>query len=294
MSFEHDIRRIMRLDIDSSSKLVLLAVRYHGDEGGLCRVTVEKLVQVTALGRATVFRHLGELVESGNLTRVEKGAYRLADRLMVRRSPSHGETVGSHGETVTVSQRDGDSLMVRRSPTPPNKVLSSKDGEQAHPPAHVHAREAAARPTPPTPTRPDIADNPVDAVLRGHPSAERLRPYVEACLSILGTTPDVFTAESWLAKGYSIARVRFGLGQARQVMGPNVPIGRVIVSAGNWMLRAERHEYAHLEPKPVEAPPVETTRREMTPEERAAALAKLDALLDDMPRRDGPSREGCA
>lgn len=124
--------------------------------------------------------------------------------------------------------------------------------------------------------------------------AERLRPYVEACLSILGTTPDVFTAESWLAKGYSLARVRFGLGQARQAMGPGAPAGRVIVSAGNWMLRAERHEYAHLEPKPVEAPPVETTRREMTPEERAAALAKLDALLDDMPRRDGPSREGCA
>jgi hypothetical protein len=32
----------------------------------------------------------------------------------------------------------------------------------------------------------------------------------------------------------------------------------------------------------------------MTPEERAAAIAKLDALLDDMPRRDGPTREGCA
>lgn len=303
MSFEHDIRRIMRLDIDSSPKLVLLAVRHHGDEGGLCRVTVEKLVQVTALARATVFRHLGELVESGNLIRVEKGVYRVADRLMVRRSQSHGETVGSHGETVKVSQRDGQGLMVRRSPTPPNKVLSSIDGEQAHPPAHVHTREAAARPTSgtstptsgtSTPTPPATRPDPVEAILRGHPMAERLRPYVEVCLSILGTTPDIFTAESWLARGYSLARVRFGLGQARQAMGPGAPAGRVIVSAGNWMLRAEKHEYAHLEPKPVETPPAETTRREMTPEERAAALAKLDALLDDMPRRDGPSREGCA
>ena len=307
MSFEADVRRIMRLGLDSSAKLVLLSVRLHGDDGALCRVTVEKLVEMTALGRATVFRHLGDLVDSGNLIRVEKGAYRLADSLMVRRSPSHGETVAhvapshgetvahvapSHGETVMVSQRDSDRLMVRPSPTPPHKVLSGLHVKtsSSHAPERAHTREEA----PPTPAPIRRKLNPVEDIIRGHPLADTLRPYVEACLAIVGTVPDVFTVESWHARGYSLARVRFGLGQARQVMGPNVPVGRVIVSAGNWMLRAEKHEYAHLEPKPAEAPPAETPRREMTPEERAAAIAKLDALLDDMPRRDGPSREGCA
>jgi hypothetical protein len=306
MSFDADVRRIMRLGLDSSAKLVLLSVRLHGDECALCRVTVEKLVEMTALGRATVFRHLGDLVDSGNLIRVEKGAYRLADSLMVRRSPSHGETVAhvapshgetvahvapSHGETVMVSQRDSDRLMVRPPPTPPYDVLSGLDMKttSSHAPERAHTREET--PPAPAPTRRKLS--PVEDVIRGHPLADTLRPYVEACLAIVGTVPDVFTVESWHARGYSLARVRFGLGQARQVMGQNVPVGRVIVSAGNWMSRAERHEYAHLEPKPAETAPSRPPQVEMTAEERAAALARLDAIFGDEPRKEG-LREGCA
>ena len=299
MSFEADVRRIMQLDIDCESKLLLIAVRHHGGDDGVCRVTMDKLAETTGLNRRTVMRRVAELAGVGSLVRPERGVLTIGEGDC--ESPAK-VTASHHGDrespaNVTASHRHG----VRESPqsdrqsparpsppTPPLEVLSSYDVNATHAP--VRTREEPARSALTTTARPD----PVEAILRGHPMAERLRPYVEACLSILGTTPDVFTAESWLARGYSLARVRFGLGQARQAMGPGAPAGRVIVSAGNWMLRAEKHEYAHLEPKPVEAPPVEPARREMTPEERAAAIAKLDALLDDMPRRDGPAREGCA
>lgn len=299
MSFEADMRMIWRSDLSVEAKAVLTAIRQHGDDSGLCRCTIERVVEISSVSRRTVLRRVSELAAAGWLSRPEKGAYVVTEGVsltpdsvsvtpngasltpsMVPQGHRHGVSVTPKGASLTPSRR--------QPPTPPLEVLSSYDVNATHAP--VRTREEPARSAPTTTARPD----PVEAILRGHPMAERLRPYVEACLSILGTTPDIFTAESWLARGYSLARVRFGLGQARQAMGPGAPAGRVIVSAGNWMLRAEKHEYAHLEPKPVETPPSEPPRREMTPEERAAAIAKLDALLDDMPRRDGPTREGCA
>lgn len=303
MSFDADVRRIMRSHIDCESKVLLIAVLHHGDDAGVCRVTMDKLAETTGLNRRTVLRRVAELANSGWLSRPERGVLAVGDGDC--ESPRK-VTVSHHGDReslskVTVSHRDGvrespagdcGSLSAPAPPTPPYDVLSGLDMKttSSHAPERAHTREET--PPAPAPTRRKLS--PVEDVIRGHPLADTLRPYVEACLAIVGTVPDVFTVESWHARGYSLARVRFGLGQARQVMGQNVPVGRVIVSAGNWMSRAERHEYAHLEPKPVETPPSEPPRREMTPEERAAAIAKLDALLDDMPRRDGPTREGCA
>lgn len=302
MSFEADVRRIMRSHIDCESKVLLIAVLHHGDDAGVCRVTMDKLAETTGLNRRTVLRRVAELAGSGWLSRPERGVLAVGDGDC--ESPRK-VTVSHHGDReslskVTVSHRDGvgespagdcGSLSAPAPPTPPYDVLSGLHMKttSSHAPERAHTREET--PPAPAPTRRKLS--PVEDVIRGHPLADTLRPYVEACLAIVGTVPDVFTVESWHARGYSLARVRFGLGQARQVMGQNVPVGRVIVSAGNWMSRAERHEYAHLEPKPAETAPSRPPQVEMTAEERAAALARLDAIFGDEPRKEG-LREGCA
>jgi len=295
MSFEAGVRRIMRSHIDCESKVLLVAVLHHGDDAGVCRVTMDKLAETTGLNRRTVLRRVAELADSGWLSRPERGVLAVGDGDC--ESPRK-VTVSHHGDReslskVTVSHHDGDceSLSAQAPPTPPYNVLSGLHMKTAtpHAPERAHTREEA----PPTPAPIRRKLSPVEDIIRGHPLADTLRPYVEACLAIVGTVPDVFTVESWHARGYSLARVRFGLGQARQVMGPNVPVGRVIVSAGNWMSRAERHEYAHLEPKPAETAPSRPTQVEMTAEERSAALARLDAIFGDEPQKEG-LREGCA
>ena len=63
MELEHDILAIWTAPgLDTGHKAVLTVVRYHADESGVCRVTIDRIEAMTGLGRRTVLRRMADLV----------------------------------------------------------------------------------------------------------------------------------------------------------------------------------------------------------------------------------------
>lgn len=140
---------------------------------------------------------------------------------------------------------------------------------------------------PPSPLAPTVAEATQDAVqtkIQGHPAHDALLPIARVAFQVLGVCPEVYTLESWLQAGYSLARIEYGLRQAKQAAtGQWMPMGKVIISAGRWMQRADPQEY---EKRPQQAAggartlqavsaPQQPSKPSLTPEETAAMLAEV-------------------
>ena len=120
VTFGADIGRIWRSSLDVESKAILTAIRYHGDQAGTCRCTIERIVQVSSCCRSTVLRRMDDLMSSGWLSRLERGCYVIG--LGVQQTPKgvpgtpsevRGKVSAGHSEGVRQTQ----------SPTPPNKEI---------------------------------------------------------------------------------------------------------------------------------------------------------------------------
>ena len=136
----------------------------------------------------------------------------------------------------------------------------------------------------PAPTVAEATQDDVQTKIQGHPARDALLPIARAAVSILGVCPEVYTLESWLQSGYSLSRIEYGLRQAKQAAtGQWMPMGKVIISAGRWMQRADPQEY---EKRPQQAAggartsqavsvPQQPSKPALTPEETAAMFAEV-------------------
>lgn len=225
--------RIWRSTLSVESKAVLTAIRYHGNEAGVCTCTIDRIEAISSLSRSTVLRRIGELVDSGWLVKVGRGVYTVVEGVSV--TPSKVSEGHHEGVSVTPCQRDTvsgrhlEGVSVTPSPTPPNKEI------QTSPDDDERARRATA---------PILATDAIGEKLAGHPGKEALTPFAEVAVSVLGVCPEVYTLESWLMARYSVDRVEYGLRQAKQAaLGQFMPLGKIIISAGRWMQRAQPEEY---------------------------------------------------
>jgi len=136
----------------------------------------------------------------------------------------------------------------------------------------------------PAPTVAEATKDDVQTKIDGHPAYDAILPIARAAFSILGACPEVYTLESWLQAGYSLPRIEYGLRQAKQsAAGQFMPMGKIVISAGRWMQRATPEEYQKRPQQaaggakmvqPISTPPSDT-RKPLTPEETAAALAEV-------------------
>lgn len=120
MTFGADIGRIWRSTLDVESKAVLTAIRYHGDQTGTCRCTIERIVQVSSCARSTVIRRIDDLMQAGWLSRLDRGCYVIG--LGVSQTPK-GVPGTPSGQGVKVSPRHPKGVPQTPSPTPPNKEI---------------------------------------------------------------------------------------------------------------------------------------------------------------------------
>jgi len=141
-----------------------------------------------------------------------------------------------------------------------------------------------APPSPPAPTVAEATRDDVQTKIQGHPAHDALLPIARVAFQVLGVCPEVYTLEAWLQSGYSISRIEYGLRQAKQAAaGQWMPMGKVIISAGRWMQRADPQEY---EKRPQQAAggarasqaasaPQLPSKPSITPEEAAEMLREL-------------------
>lgn len=155
------------------------------------------------------------------------------------RNKAAAEAAASRCVTVTerdVTARHGD-VTVRNAPSRlTGHDMTGQDGDVVA----DTSREAEPEPD-------QIIASATDAIgekLAGHPGKEALTPFAEVAVSVLGVCPEVYTLESWLMARYSVDRVEYGLRQAKQAaLGQFMPLGKIIISAGRWMQRAQPEEY---------------------------------------------------
>lgn len=83
-----------RQPLPMSRKFILLALADHADKTGICWPSIETLVDKTGTSRATVYRALSALEQSGYLEKQDDWW-----RLTVRQMASHSETEKSQRET---------------------------------------------------------------------------------------------------------------------------------------------------------------------------------------------------
>jgi hypothetical protein len=120
VTFGADIGRIWRSELDVESKAVLTAIRYHGDQAGMCRCTIERITQVSSCARRTVIRRIDDLMSAGWLSRLDRGCYVIG--LGVSQTPK-GVSQAPSGQGVKVSPRHPRGVPQAPSPTPPNKEI---------------------------------------------------------------------------------------------------------------------------------------------------------------------------
>lgn len=217
------------------------------------------------------------------------GGWSTPDWHDVQRETSSTERVRRHreklkraetGVTVTSCFVERDETVKR--PTVHNSTVQNDDDTRVH--ETPEPVTAIATPSPPAAAAPEPTVDDVQRKLQGHPAHDALLPIARAAVSILGVCPEVYTLESWLQSGYSLPRIEYGLRQAKQsAAGQWMPMGKIIISAGRWMQRAAPEEYQKRPQQaaggartvqPISTPPSDT-RKPLTPEETAAALAEV-------------------
>jgi len=230
-----------------------------------------------------------------------------AARLAVERLKSAGRIVAVPGGWSTPDwgdvQRETTSTERVRRHREKLKRTETDETVSCVSPRFVEQQETVERPTvhyvteqndddtrvtaPPSPSAPTVAEATQDDVqtkIHGHPAHDALLPIARVAFQVLGVCPEVYTLESWLQAGYSLARIEYGLRQAKQAAtGQWMPMGKVIISAGRWMQRADPQEY---EKRPQQAAggartsqaasaPQLPSKPSITPEEAAEMLREL-------------------
>lgn len=199
--------------------------------------------------------------------------YRERNKAMADAAASRCVTVTSRDETV----RHGDVTVQNGSSRLTGQDMTGHDDGDSRAPARE--TPVPSRPAPNTAG----ADLAVEK-LAGHSGHEVLLPIARVAVSVLGVCPEVYTLEQWAQARYSLARIEYGLRQAKQsAAGQFMPLGKIIISAGRWMQRAEPEEY---QKRPQQAAgdtfqvqsistPQEPVRRPLTAAETAEMLKEL-------------------